>query len=95
MMRSMPRKKTTDEKIDELARAVKRGFDETAGKRELQSLRKDMEVGFQSVARTFELIREDLLEIRRSLSLLAQTIGAEIADLRQRVVRLERKAGMR
>ncbi len=91
----MPRKKSVDEKIDELARAVKRGFDETASKRESQGLRRDMGVGFQSVAHTFELIREDLLEIRRSLSLLAQTIGAEIADLRQRVIRLERKAGIR
>lgn len=91
----MPRKKSIDEKIDELARMVKRGFDETADKRELQGLRRDMEVGFQSVARTFELIHEDLLEMRRSLSLLVQTIGAEIADLRQRVVRLERKAGIR
>lgn len=61
---------------------------------EFQDSRKKMRQGFQAVTETLDLIRHDLIGVKNSLSLLASTIGSEVGDLRRRVERLERKAGL-
>ncbi len=50
--------------IGELARSVKRGFDETATKHRLRELERRMQDGLEAVADTLDLMREDLRETK-------------------------------
>ena len=78
---------------------VKGGLGETATKRDLEALATNREVraGFQAVADSLDLIRADLREVKVVLPPLVRSVGsleAEVHDLRGRVTRLERKAGL-
>ncbi len=83
-------KKTVEDKIDELARMVKRGFNETATKREVQ-------LGFQTVNEDMSLIRADIHDIKMVLGPLVRHVAAmedRIVGLEKRVGRVERKVGL-
>jgi hypothetical protein len=74
-------KKTTDEKIDELALSVGRGFDE---------LRQEIGEGFSAVGRGF-----DALEIRLDrIAFLAAAQERRISIIEDRVRMLAVKAGL-
>ena len=96
-------KKTT---LEELARMIKAGFDQTATRDELKGvenrltesidkveedvkiLRQDMEAGFYTLAQEIKKLREDFqsfISIYRN----------EIAELRVRIERLEKKVGLK
>lgn len=97
----MAKKKLT---IDDLAVMVKRGFDGTATKDDLKGFAtKDDLKGlatkndFRILADDLEIIRADIRDIKGSLGPLVRTIAAqdrEMQELRVRVARLERKAGV-
>ncbi|MBI2048866.1 MAG: hypothetical protein HY434_00750 [Candidatus Liptonbacteria bacterium] len=98
----MAKKKNNRE--DKLARmlqrefaAIHRRFDETVTKKELESLReelkedvatlrRDMEVGFLGIIHTLKAIQEELKELKG--------LGIEVASLKVRLARVERKVGI-
>jgi len=61
---------------------------------EVSNLRRDMESGFRTVADTLELIRQDFVDMKRSFSIITHAISSDVAELRRRVERLERKIGL-
>ncbi len=61
--------------IDELAEMAQREF--TAIHGAISSLRTDMGTSFRAIVDSLDLIRQDLVETNRTLSLLVQTIGSE------------------
>lgn len=80
-------KKTT---IEELARMVKAGFDETATKHEVRA-------GFQLLTDSLDLIRQDVHDIKPTLGPLvryAATMEEKVLNLEKRVERVERKVGI-
>ena len=82
----MPKKRTVEDRIDELARAVKRGFDEVATKQQLQL-----------VIDSQDLVRADVHDIKLILGPLVRHFAAMEETLRnygKRIERLERKAGL-
>ncbi len=97
----MPKERMT---IDHLARMVKRGFDGTASKAELKTLREEVATkqeiqrGFKVVADELDLIHHDIHDIKIVLGPLVRTVAAmdaNIRDLNRRVDRLEEKIGLR
>lgn len=86
-------------KIEDLAVMIKRGFDSMATKddlkilvtkTELQELRKEMIEGFR-------LVHDDLHDIKITIGPLVRvvaTLNNEIANLRTRVERLEKRIGV-
>lgn len=80
--------------IEDLARIVKLGFDDTASKQELGALRHRMEVGFSAVADEFNLVRGDLRELKLTRDIISRAVAGEIAEIRNRVSRIERKVGL-
>jgi len=82
------KKKTTDQLISELASAVNRGFD---------SLEKKVDDHFKLSVDEFDRIRSDIRDIKSDLGPLGRVVAMqeqEALDLRMRVARLERKAGV-
>lgn len=77
--------------IEDLALMVKRGFDDTATKKDLEEgltqlrtdLRTEMQEGFYSVNRRIDLLHEDISDL--------PDIREELKDHDQRLVRVERK----
>ncbi|MEK7610624.1 MAG: hypothetical protein AAB468_02645 [Patescibacteria group bacterium] len=81
-------KKTVDQKIDDLAAMVKRGFD---GAESVADGR------FRVVTDEFDRIRLDIRDIKATLGPLVSVVAVherETSDLRLRVSRLERKVGI-
>ena len=72
--------------IEELATMVKRGFDHTATKNDLEQLRGEMQQGFFAVNSRLDLIREDTADL--------PAMREELRDLRTRVDLLEQKVGL-
>ena len=77
-------------KIEDLAVMIKKGFDSTATKAELQELRKETLEGFR-------IMGDDIRDIKITLGPLVRMVAAldsEVVSLKNRVARLERKAGI-
>ena len=94
----MPNKKLT---LEDLAGMVKRGFDETATKEDIRELRDglraEMHEGFQMIAGTLTAIQGDIREVKAVLPPLLKTVAQlelDMGDLKVRVLKLERKAGL-
>lgn len=88
------KKKTTDELIEELARNVKRGFDEMATRQELLSLEKRVETGFRVMEENFRIVRDELRELKLTRDLISRAVASEISELRSRISRIEKKVGL-
>ena len=96
----MVMKRTVEEMIEDLARKVQQGFDGTPTKEafrvldgkvdtlseDIGILRKDMDAGFGDMKQTLQDIRDDLRDFKVN--------DAQFYDLRARVERLEKKAGI-
>ncbi len=90
--------------LEKLAQMIQRGFEEAATKKELQALREDidqrfedMEQRFQAVNNNIDALHSEIREIKLALPPLLRTVAqleVEVTDLRQRISRLERKAGL-
>jgi hypothetical protein len=83
----MPKKpKPVEQQIDDLARAVKRGFDDTATKTQLQIMGDSM-----------DLVRADVQDIKLTLGPLVRHVASterRVNELEKRVERVERKIGL-
>ncbi len=82
--------------IEDLAVMVKKGFDQTATKQDIADVRKEAADFRKEVLEQFELIHEDIKDIKNTLIPLVQIVAAleqEIRDLKLRLERLERKTG--
>lgn len=91
----MPKKRTAEALIEELARVVKRGFDEVATKRDLESLATKEQL--QLVADNVDLLRADAHDIKLTLGPLVRHAAAmerDVMELKKRMDRVERKMGM-
>jgi len=94
-------RKTT---LEQLAQMVQRGFEQTSTKEDLKrvredvrTLRVDMENRFEGVDRRLDAIEMEVKEVRTVLGPLARTVAEmefDLQDLRSRVERLEKKAGL-
>lgn len=85
----MPKKITT---IYELAEMTQREFVAIRG--EIHSLRTDAKSALSAIVDSLDLIRQDLAETKRALSLLVRTIGSEMVELRGRIERIEKHIGL-
>lgn len=86
----MPKRKTTDERIEELARIVKAGFDEVATKHEVRA-------GFDAVTSSLDLIRQDIHDIKLVQGPLVRSVAHTervLQEHERRIERLERRAGV-
>ena len=82
----MPRPKTTEQLIEELAQAVNRGFSETATKAQLQL-----------VADNLDLARADIHDIKITLGPLVRHVAAmeeKVLELEKRLERVEHHVGL-
>jgi chromosome segregation ATPase len=96
----MPQK-SSEEAIEELARLVQAGFDQTATKQELDALREevalfqeDVASHFAAVERSLDAIEGQTRETNIVLGPLTRTVAemeVHIQDLEARVDRLEKK----
>jgi|SRR3989344_4591062 len=78
-----------DEKIDELAVIVKRGFDETASKQDLAVFRTEVSTRFEGVDKRLEGVdkRLDHLELNTNhMSAAIDTIQQDIAEIKKHFV---------
>ena len=93
----MARKKTTDEPIEELARAVKRSFDEVATRQEVRALGTQVGDGFEAMISSLDLVRQDIHDIKITLGPIVQHMAAterRVNELERRLVRVERRVGL-
>lgn len=83
--------------LEQLAQMIQRGFEEAASKKELQAVREDMVQRFQAVNNNIDALHSEIREIKLALPPLLRTVvqlEVEVTELRQRVIRLEKKAGL-
>ena len=76
--------------IEDLARMVKAGFDETATKHEVRT-------GFQLLTDSLDLVRQDVHDIKLTLGPLVRHAAAmeeKVLILEKRIMRVERKVGI-
>lgn len=86
-------KKTVEDKIDELERMVKRGFDETATKTDLNRVEGRLSV----VIDDLELVKADIHDIKMVLGPLVRHTAAmeeRVIVLEKKMGRVERKVGL-
>ena len=67
--------KITDEKVDDLAGMVKRGFDKTARKEDLEAVRQDLEV----VKEDLEVVKSDLVFVK-----------SDVQDIKEKMENIEK-----
>ena len=82
----MAKRKSAETRVEELTRLVKRGFDETATKQQLQL-----------VVDSLDLARSDIHDIKLTLGPLVRHAAAMenmLRDHGKRIERLERKVGL-
>lgn len=79
----------TDEKIDNLARMVKRGFDNTATKEDLEAVKQDLEV----VKTDIHFLKSDVQDIKEKVEniekLILQQHSFQIKELENKVRYIE------
>lgn len=86
----MPKKRTAEGLIEELARAVKRGFDDV-------SERMATKEQLQLVADNVDLLRADIHDIKLTLGPLVRHAAAmerDVLELKKRMERVEKKVGL-
>jgi len=90
--------------LNTLAIMVARGFDQTATKKELEALatkkeleslatKKELELGLKGVLELLDSMRTDVSYVRNSTKNL-HLLDRDVEDLKHRVLRLERRAGL-
>ena len=87
-------KKTSEQLIEELASAVKHGFDETASKKDLEALATKEQL--QLVADNLDLVCADIHDIKLTLGPLVRMVAQMEGVLRnhdKRIERLEKRIG--
>jgi hypothetical protein len=90
--------------LEKLARLVTKGFEGTASRQDLESLSQNMaerfedsDSHFRSIEQKLDSMESELRDIGVVLGPLVRTVAAmeiDLRDLRSRVNRLERKAGI-
>jgi len=94
----MAKRKTPEELFEKLARLVKRGFDETATRADLATLRHEFGGKFQTVTDSLEQLQRDMREAKIILGPVARGVvehEERLRNLERRVVRVEHKVGLR
>ena len=89
----MPKKKTVEELIEDLAQMVQHGFGETASKQDFRKLEGQIEL----LADQQDLMQADIADIKRTLGpLVSATVHMEgmLREHDKRIERLERKIGV-
>lgn len=86
----MPKKKSIEEQVEELARVTKRGFDDLESR---MATKQDIRL----IADSLDLIQQDIHDLKVTMGPLLRTVTALEMELRmhaKRIERLERHAGM-
>lgn len=93
----MTKKKTPEELFEQLARMVKRGFDDTATKSDLITLNRELGGKFQTIADSLEQLQRDMREVKVVLGPLARGIvehEERLGNLERRIGRVEQKMSL-
>jgi len=91
----MVKRKSHEDLLEELARAIKRGFDEVVTKKDLELLATREQL--QLIVDNVDLLRADVHDIKLTLGPLVRhvaTMERDVSDLKKRVDRVERKIGI-